>query len=485
MSKISRYILKEHVVPFVGSLSVIMFVLLLKFVSQFVGRIFAKGLDIWTILELLYLNLAWMLALAVPMSVLVATLIAFGRMSGDNEITAIRSAGISLIKIIRPVFIAAVLLTVFMFYFNDQILPEYNHKARILMKNISRKKPTLEITEGVFNQFKNFDILTDHVENMTTEIVKTDDSLMKKYDIPVPKLDKLENVIIVDRSSTKFQRTIIAKYGYLYFNKHIAKLVFILFDGNIHESDIVTFEEYRKINFVENVFYLDGSEFILSREEFKSRGDREKTIKMLSEDVERIEKKIEIEQKKNEQQFKTFLMKIRGSLISYMNNPIIKEGKIDSSGRDTVEIKQKVENAKKVIRREVENNLERVKIIKSNIKNYQKLISGYQVEIYKKLSIAFAAVVFVLVGAPLGIRSRKGSVGWSFVISFVFFAVYWVFLIAGEDLADRGIVHPLLAMWAANIVIGGFGIYLTWKTIKEVKSVNYLAMIMSKFKRGR
>lgn len=488
MKKLTKYILLEHLTPFIGSLSIIMFVFVLKFISQYVGKIFAKGLSLATILELLYLNLAWMLALAVPMSVLVATLMAFGRMSGDNEITAIRSSGISLYKIIQPVLFAAVVIMVLMYYFNNQILPEFNHRARILMKNISRKKPTLEITEGVFNQFKQFDILTDHVETKPVEEAQKEEPALLNYTIPVKKIDRLENVIVVDRSSAKFQRTITARYGYLYFNKQIAKLVFILFDGEIHESDLSTFEEYRQIHFAQNIFYINGKEFILTKEAYAARGDREKNIKMLKSDIWKIREEIKADKQKIRSDFGRFLREIKNNLQTVKNRKNMYSRSEQSYFYNTIYAKAKLEGAKKIAQREIKQRQDRLSLYKNQMKGKLRLIASYEVEIYKKLSIAFAAIVFVLVGAPLGIRTGKGSMGTSFALSFLFFVIYWVFLIQGEDLAERFIVSPFIAMWAPNILIGLFGAYITWKTVKEVREFDLGKMfkkMINIFKKGK
>ena len=140
MSILTRYIVKEHAGPFLFAVAVIMFVFVTKFIVQYIGRIFGKGLPALTILELVYLNLAWMLALAVPMAVLIATLMAFGRLSSDNEITILKSSGINLFQILRPALGAAFILTILMILYNDMVLPDFNHRARLLFQSISQKK---------------------------------------------------------------------------------------------------------------------------------------------------------------------------------------------------------------------------------------------------------------------------------------------------------------------------------------------------------
>lgn len=483
MKKLTRYILMEHLPPFLGALFVIMFVLVLKFVAQYVGKIFAKGLSFWTIMELLYLNLAWMLALAVPMAVLLATLMTFSRMSGDNEIIAIRSAGISLYRILRPLIIAALLLTGVMYYFNDRILPESNHRARLMMISVSRKRPALSLVEGVFNDFKNLSILTTRVETLDMDQAVEQEPFLKNLEFMTnpansgEKVDRLHEVIIVDKSSFRYQRTITARYGYLYFDKRIAKLIFVLFDGVVHEAELEHLDEYRQVYYQNNVFYLEGKEFLLEEEQFAARGDREKTIKMLKEDVRRQMEQMEVEKAKIHHDFSSYLTRVRGELIAARDRGSLYTLPESQYIQRTIEMKSKLQASVNMLRREIIQKKERLEIHKRSIEAVRRLISSYEVEIYKKLGIAFASVVFILVGAPLGIRLKKGSLGVSFSLSLIFFVIYWVFLIQGENLADKGYIHPFIAMWAANFLVGSFGIYLTWKTVKEVKEFNWQAML--------
>ncbi len=478
MKKLTRYILKEHAGPFISSLTILMLVLLLKFISQFVGRIFGKGLSLSTIFEILYLNLAWMLALAGPMAVLVATLMAFGRMSNDNEIVAIRASGISFIKIIRSLLVAGAILTALMYYFNDQILPEYNHRAKLLFQDIGRKKPTLELTEGVFTDFDDFSMLANRIISNEEDIVF--DGLITGPEMPPQSIDRLEEITIIDHSKGQYQRTIIASYGYLYFDEATAILKFILYDGELHELENRELAEYKKMKFDKNIFYLNGEEFRLNREEREFRGDREMTIDMLKEKVKEKEKKIQKEKERIKAQWRKFIIPFRTELALLQKHFDNQEGITDST--EIVFSKKQLENSRNKVKNKIKRRLDSVKSSFSTIAHYKKSINKYKVEIYKKLSIAFAIIVFILVGAPLGIKTRKGSMGVSFVFSMGFFVVYWAFLIGGEELADRAILSPFLSMWAPNFVIGGLGIFLSWRTVKDTHPIQW-GQILPKLKR--
>jgi lipopolysaccharide export system permease protein len=126
----------------------------------------------------------------------------------------------------------------------------------------------------------------------------------------------------------------------------------------------------------------------------------------------------------------------------------------------------------KVIRK-TQALLQRLESEKNNMNFYRKQIFKFQVEIHKKFSIPFASIVFILIGTPLGIKAKKGSLGVGVTFSIGFFLLYWVFLIGGEELADRQLLSPFLAMWLPNIIVGSFGIYLTYRVVKETTFFNW------------
>jgi len=140
LSILSKYIIREHIGPFFFGFFVITLIFILNLLFRELGKFLSKGLAFSVILEFILLNLAWMIALAVPMAVLIAALMAFGRLSADNEITAIKASGISLYQILPSVIIVSTLLALALIWFNNHILPEFNHRTRLLAMDIARKK---------------------------------------------------------------------------------------------------------------------------------------------------------------------------------------------------------------------------------------------------------------------------------------------------------------------------------------------------------
>ena len=150
MKLLSKYLLREMIYPFIFSLLIITFILFINFLLRAIDRFLGKGLDLITIFEYLFLNLAWIMALSVPMAILLSSLMMFGRLSEDNEINAMRSSGISFLHIIRSPLLFGLLIAMLLTFFNNFILPEINFRARLLSGDIYRKRPDINIEPGVF-----------------------------------------------------------------------------------------------------------------------------------------------------------------------------------------------------------------------------------------------------------------------------------------------------------------------------------------------
>ncbi|MCK6619467.1 MAG: YjgP/YjgQ family permease [Calditrichaceae bacterium] len=462
MKIISRYIVKEHTGPFLFSLAVIMFVFVTKFIVQYIGKLFGKGLSLATILEFVYLNLAWMLALAVPMSVLVAALMAFGRLSADNEITVLKTSGINLYRIVRPALIWAAALTIAMIWYNDQVLPEYNHRARLLFRSISQKKPTLELEEGIYLKLNNFNLLVQEIQKpIQKELADKSNVLDPNY--ANNSADKLKKITIFDFSQAQLQRTVIADHGYLVFDRERAQLVFTLFEGEIHEVNTQDYSEYRRLNFTRNVFYIPAEDLIFKRVEDLQRGDREMNIRMMNEQVNNYRREIARADST-----------IRAETANFLIPPETIAARLAGAKgkKREMNVSEKYQAVSRASHK-VQAAAQKISSTASNKNYFEKQIYKYQVEIHKKFSIPFACIVFVLIGAPLGIRARKGSLGVGISFSIGFFLLYWTCLIGGEELADRQLLAPFLAMWFANILVGAFGIYLTVRTVRETRFIQW------------
>ena len=481
MKILPKYIIREHLPPFIFALAVLMFIFLMQFLLKYITKIFGKGLPFLTIIELVFYNLAWMFALAVPMAVLVATLMSFGRLSGDNEITILKSSGISIYKIIRPAIVFGAMITTLMIIFNDQVLPDFNHRARVMFQNIGQKKATLKLEPGIFFDLGKY---TFHVEKIEKTL---GEELSERTNLLGPELDsdnapdKLRTVTIFDRTNPDKTVTITAEEGYMVYSKPTKNMVFTLFECEYHEFDNKNIYEYRFSHFARNRVYIPAPQFEFENRDDDYRGDREMNVRMMLDKVEVNENSMRSEEEK----IKDHVFKSWKPVSRKINN----KGNQSDTNDETMEIFEGIplEVLKKAADKAVMKIGRTQQLLKtsgSRIASHEVAKNRYLVEVHKKFSIPFASIVFILVGAPLGIASRKGSMGIGITLSIFFFLLYWICLILGEDLADRRLLHPMLAMWFPNILIGLAGMYLTWRTVKETTVIKWdkLAEIFKKFR---
>ena len=469
MKILYRYIIKEHIGPFFMGLAVIMFILLMNFLVRYIGQIFGKGLSALTIAKLILFNLPWMVALAVPMATLVAVLMAFGRLSSDNEITILKSSGISLYRIIRPALYAAFVLMIVMIYFNDQILPESNHQAKLMLRSIRQKKPTLQLEPNIFYTVDRYTIVVGKIQRPLPEQWLDLSNLLGPEYQGKPETDRLVDVTIFDQSDPQVDVTITAREGYMTYSKKRKSLVFTLFNGEFHKLDRQKLTEYERSTFTRQVVYIPASDFIFEERKDSDRSDREMTIAMMHRRVEYYRHQYEV----RKQRFANIinqnlagvdrLLALGDTLQTAANIDSIKQAITPSQWR----------SARIKASRVTDRFYHQARTNVSFLNMQERAMDKFWVEIHKKFSIPFASIVFVLIGAPLGIMARKGGMGVGMSLSIGFFLLYWVFLIGGEDLADRQFISPFWAMWAANILVGAAGVYLTYKTVKETSFIDW------------
>ena len=424
---------------------------LLRAIDKFLG----KGLDLIIILEYLFLNLAWILALSVPMAVLLATLMTFGRLSEDNEINAMRASGIGFLNIMRAPVLFGIIITLLLIYFNNFILPEMNFKARLLSGDIYRKRPDMNIEPGIF-----LDNLPDY-----SMIVggKSKKGIMS-------------DVRIFSKGNKEAQTSIRASTGNLSTLEDAFLLT--LYNGEIHELGQKDYTNYRRIIFDKHVINIPAKDLLLNRRDSTNRSDREMTVPMMLKKINSYEKRLNIVSNRLSGNFyRTIGDSILPSSIEQGEQFI--ENNLYKIRKDTTLTKVQIIKKEKRLK-----NLERQINNEFNlIKSYKKSKNKYEVEIHKKFSIPVACILFVLLGAPLGVMSKKGGFAVSTSLSFGFFLIYYVLLIGGEEMADRNILSPPVGMWTPNLIILLIAFYLLVHIIRETAPIGIkIPMIFKKEK---
>jgi lipopolysaccharide export system permease protein len=481
---IGRYVLKEHVGPFVFASTALTSLMLLQYIAKRFGELVGKGLPAGVIAEFMALSLPFTIAMTLPMAVLVAVLYAFSRLAAENEITALKASGVGMRSVLGPVMLAGVIISAGHLAFLDGVLPASNHRLAVLQLDIFRTKPTFALREQVINSVKEGQLYlrAAHID---------------------PATGKMRDVTIYDLSNQERRRTIIADSGLLRTASN-RDLDMTLYSGYMLEVPNNRPEELTRLFYrrdrirISNVF--GGYEE--SQSNTISKGDREMSIcemhramtagdfQVRTSDYEI--RSIEAQQKKLARPKKPtrgnviglskvycgFLDLVRVSTAqaqapgaARVNDAkrramdsiaaraaMLRAQMAEDSLQDTVTVPHSPQAA--ALRSQLqEARYRRTEALRER--------NRYDVEIQKKFSLAAACIIFVLIGAPIALRFPRGGVGLVIGVSFAVFGLYYVGLIGGETLADKGFLPPWLAMWAANLILLLVGVVLASQMGRE------------------
>jgi len=448
MSTLNKYLMKQSFIPFILSVGVITTVLFLQFLIRAIDRFLGKGLDAFIIFEYLYLNLAWIIALSVPMSLLISSVMTYGRMSQENEITALKSAGVNLFSIIKPALWFGSIVGFLLCLFNNFILPDMNYNARLLARDIYQKKPELTIEPGYFVD------------------------MIPQYTMIVKELEgnQFKDVKIFSKNTQSEQTTIYAETGSLESKDGV--ITVNLQNGEIHEIDLENYDHYRKIKFGTHQIIISMDDLLLNRTSESNRTDREMRVPAMIEkiqqnkvSIEQIKKRIEVV--KNDLGIETNTDMSLANIIAEIEllkndaDPNIEEKRDYNNDIPVGEYEQK----EKI--RSLNNNARQFQNEFTLIENYEKNNNKFLVEIHKKFTLAVACILFTLVGAPLGILVKRGGITIASALSIAFFLIYYILLIWGEQLADRALLDPAVGSWMPNIILLIVGIIILFLSDKK------------------
>jgi lipopolysaccharide export system permease protein len=487
-----RYVLKEHLGPLTFALTALTSILLLQYIGKHFGELVGKGLPTFVIAEFFALSLPLTVALTLPMAVLVATLYAFSRLAAENEITALKASGVSLISVLKPVLWAALGVTVIMIGFNDQVLPRSNHRLAVLQRDIAQKKPTFGLREQVINEVSpgKFYLRAGHLDESS--------NLMRE-------------VTIYDMSDPTRRRTTYADSGNMKMSKGLTDLELTLYKGNMQDVPVNNPAELQRLFFDSTLVRVRGvgNQFQkTTAESYKS--DREMTVCEMQAAQDKARR--DHDEAQREYAKKIAALKKSGATVSkdilnldtsakwdiglgrlYCNAmALIAPKKAAAQGVSTAErlkAKQRppptlqsasstaqaasstaaVPPIGRLVRDEAkamsqsalnQTDLTNLELLRGRLQDTAQLMNSYGVEIHKKFALAVACFVFVLLGAPIALRFPRGGVGLTIGVSLFVFALYYVCLIAGESIAKRGLMPAVVSMWMANVIFGLIALWL-------------------------
>ena len=392
----------------------------MQFLWKYIDDLIGKGLDIWQVSELMIYSIARFVPLALPIAVLISSVMVLGKLGENYELAALQSSGISLISIMKPIFILIVLISISSFLFSNYVMPIANFKGGSLLYDIKKKKPAINIKEGIFY---------NDIDGFSIKIGSKDDDILNNILIYDHK-ENLGNKKVISAKSGKMKITDDEKYMELY-----------LYDGNsyieIENNNKKNKSINRKISFQKDLIRFDLSSFNMKNSEMLYKGH----YAMLNN----TQLSYSIDSLNNKLIDKENLIKVRVT----ENYKYDKTNKVDSAiSLDKLNNKRINETA-----------INKLRILKSVSKsnsddlNYKKtIIAKHKIEWHRKISLAFACVIMFLIGAPLGSIIRKGGFSVPLLISILLFVVYYVISITGEKTAKDLSASPLEGMWISNFV---------------------------------
>ena len=494
MKILHRYVLKEHVGPLTFALTALTSILLLQYIGKHFGELVGKGLPSFVIAEFFGLSIPLTVALTLPMAVLVATLYAFSRLAAENEITALKASGVSLVSVLKPVLWAALGVTLVMIGFNDQVLPRSNHRLAVLQRDIAQKKPTFGLREQVINEVSpgKFYLRAGHIDEAT--------NLMRE-------------VTIYDMADPTRRRTIFADSGNMSLSKGLTDLELTLYNGNMQDVPTNKPEELQRLYFKIDLIRVRGvgNQFQkTTSDSYKS--DREMTVCEMQAAQDRARREHEIARETYESRIAQ-LRKSKAMVNKELLNvdtrlpwdvglgrvyckalELIGPKKAHAQGvtarRPTVSPAATTTSSSAAssttasttasstprarapdapLRSQLvdPSQLATLEAMRIRLIDSAQLMNSYGVEIHKKFALAVACFVFVLLGAPIALRFPRGGVGLTIGVSLFVFALYYVCLIAGESIAKRGMMPAVVSMWMANVIFAVIALWMMTKMGKE------------------
>ena len=447
MKKVHILVLKAFFRPFIVTFFIVMFILLMLFLFKYIDDLIGKGFEWYVILELLYYASAANVAMALPLAVLLSSIMTFGSLGENYELVAIKSAGISLTKAMMPLFIVVCGLALSAFLFSNYILPRANLKFGSLLYDVRNQKSARLINEGVFNSsFPGYAIR-----------VKTKD----------PDGQTLHNVMIYEHNDNNSASVLLAKEGRMYKSDDSKWLILKLKDGvryneEAGEGAYDPRQRFMRFKFQETVQKFDLSGLNMKRTDenlFKSNFGM-LNLKQLNYYTDSMGHKVDSNLKQTIKIIKPYYKQYT-TMAGYQK----KKPKPLAEYNSVLELLPRESRIQAIQSAKDQAHSIKEQLISQESSNrvYSDQMRGYMLEFHRKFTLAISCLLLFFIGAPLGAIIRKGGLGLPVVMSVLFFLIYHIISTVGEKYVKDGSLEPVIGMWVAIVVLSPLGAFLTYK----------------------
>lgn len=459
MKILDRYILKSFLVPFFATFFIVLFVLVMQALWLAFESIAGKGISLFFIFKFLYYTSLIVSAQALPIAVLLSSIMALGNLSENYEFAAAKSASISLLRLLRPLIVLTLVLSVFNFFFLNNVYPYAVLKQKNLMINIRKKKPALALVPGSFNsEIPNYQIKFD-------EKYGEEENLLKK-------------VLIYDLSSGQGNKKVItAETGEIVTEEGSKYMTLILYDGFYYEDHYSKIKSVKQVDkmpassakFKEYTFNIDISSFSkddLGEEKFKnsynmlSLAQLQDTLPVMKGSYdEYVESKARSIYKKvvAKELYEAKDSITKKKLVPEIHNNFTANGKLDVVTAAINSVKSSISQAKSY---------------NKTMKTRRKILNLYDVEYYNRIAFSLSCLILFFIGAPLGSIIRKGGFGLPMILAICIYIIYFFANTFGRNLAEESSVTAIVGSWISTVIMIPFAFFLTRRASKGMGLFN-------------
>ncbi|WP_304582225.1 LptF/LptG family permease [uncultured Alistipes sp.] len=456
MKTIHKLILKAYLGPMILTFFIVMFVLMMNFVWRFIDELVGKGLSAGIIIELMTYAMANMLPLGLPLAVLLAAIMTMGNLGENYELLAMKSAGMSLVRITRPLLILVSLIAIASFFIGNNLVPYANKKMYSIIYDIRQQRQTLEFQDGLF---------FNGIDDMSIRVAHQD-----------PETGLLHDVLIYDnRSANGNMNTIVADSGYINLSDDKRYLLVTLFNGETYEQTRNS-QWYNKSALRRHTFDvqkqsipMDG--FAMERSNNNISNSQTKNINQLQGDIDSLELRVNTATSSSYEPLLKEQIFVRDHNVLPLPDSLRTDKRgfrdmmaVDSIGRLPLREKERIWNQ---ARAQAKNSRNMFSFDETTAKEALNQLYRSKVEWHKKVSLPVSIIIFFLIGAPLGAIIRKGGLGLPVVVSVIFFVIYYMISLSGEKQVKEGNWEAVYGMWISSFILAPIAVYLTYKATND------------------
>ncbi len=453
MKKLDKLIIKSFIPPFFATFFITLFVLVLQFFWLYIDDFVGKGLSTGVIFEFIWYQSAVLVPLALPLAVLLSSLMTFGNLGESFELVAIKSSGISLLRFMRPLFFLTIVIAGVAFWFANNVIPVANLKSRTLLVDIVFAKPAFDLQEGVFY---------DKISGFAIKVgSKEKDSV-------------IHDVIVYEQTNTYQDNIIVAKSGVMRMSDNKRFLEFNLKDGWRYEERGERYSankstEYVRLGFNEykKQFDLSSFQFTRTADSVNKNNQRMLSMRQLDKAIDSIKRDLnKVSTRVRAEVFSSFYFPKAIDSGWKENNVSVVKG-FDQLIPDSLKTIVNQSAAGKVSTIRVNNE-----ITANEFKTRTKDLTMHQIEWHRKLTLSVACLVLFLIGAPLGSIIRKGGLGTPLVFAIIFFIAFYFLSNMGEKFSKAGAMTPFSGMWFSTFLLVPVGLFITMQAMRDSQLFN-------------